>query len=158
MKPSRPLSRTTEPLAAIVLLFPPQEILKSWAWVQTRGIACLLWKKKKTRLPQWLAADQVLWPSWSLHFIDLAFVLVDLTPAAHNVQYIKRRQRTNSPRGQSPSEARPAVRAAPGVWTKLWSLSGFTFRQILLSCNILNVEHILLQWQHNEVWVRIGRV
>lgn len=36
-----PFALTTEPLAAIVLLFPPREILKTWAWVQTRGLhAC----------------------------------------------------------------------------------------------------------------------
>lgn len=36
---------TTEPLAAIVLLIPPQEILKSWAWVQKRGLHACFEKK-----------------------------------------------------------------------------------------------------------------
>lgn len=46
---------------------------------------------KETPFQQWLAEGLVFWPCRSLHIIDLAFVLPDLTPAAHNVQYIKRR-------------------------------------------------------------------
>lgn len=154
-----PFMLTTGPLAAIVLLFPPQEILKSWAWVQTRGLhACF---EKNT--PSTMAGTRPsLWPCRSLHIIDLVFVLADLTPVAHNVQYIKHRQQTNSPWGQALSEARPAVRAAPAVWAKLWSLSRFTLWEIfgpdLLYCNVLNMEHILLQCQHNEVWVTMGSV
>lgn len=94
---------TAEPLAAIVLLIPPQETL-SRAWVQTRGSPACFEKKKH---PSTMTGPgPSLWPGGSLHIIDLAFVLVDLTPVAHNVQYIKLRQQT-----------------APAVWVKLWSLS-----------------------------------
>lgn len=49
---------------------------------------------KKTPLRQWLEPGQVFWPGRSLHVIDLAFVLADLTPVAHKLQYIKHRQQT----------------------------------------------------------------
>lgn len=96
---------------------------------------------------QWLEPGQVLLPGRSPHIIDLAFVL---TPLAHNVQYIKLRQQTNSSWGQSPLEARPA---APAVWMRLWSPSGFPPSRPV---GLLYPKHrrILLQCQHNEIWAR----
>lgn len=142
-----PLTPTTEPLAAIVLLFPPQEILKSWAWVQTRGLhACF----EKNTLQQWLAAGRIFWPCGSLHIIDLAFVLPDLTPAAHNVQYIKRRQQTNTSRHRRPGPLSEQRR--PSGWScDLW----FPLRWILVDFNILNMEEILRWRPHNEVRFRM---
>lgn len=113
-----------------------------------KEVACLLWKKHPfnngwNRARAFDPAD---------HFTLLTLPLCWLT--AHNVQYIKLRQQTNSSWGQSPSEARPALTAAPAVWTELWSLPGFP----LLDPDILNMEHILLQCQHNEIWVKAGSV
>lgn len=56
-----------------------------------------------------------------------------LTPLAHNAQYIKLRQQTNSSWGQSPPGARPA---APAVWTSLWSPSGFPIG----ACHTQNID------------------
>ena len=113
-----------------------------------KEVACLLWKKHPFN-NGWNQARSF---DPADHFTLLTLPLCWLT--AHNVQYIKLRQQTNSSWGQSPSEARPAVTAAPAVWTELWSLSGFP----LLDPDILNMEHILLQRQHNEIWVKAASV
>lgn len=113
-----------------------------------KEVAYLLWKKHPFN-NGWIRARAF---DPADHFTLLTLPLCWLT--AHNVQYIKLRQQTNSSWGQSPSEARPAVTAAPAVWTELWSLPGFP----LLDPDILNMEHILLQCQHNEIWVKAGSV
>lgn len=67
---------TAEPLAAIVLLIPPQEILKEFSVSANKGIACLLWKKKHPFNNDWNWAKSFDPPD---HFTLLTLPLCSLT-------------------------------------------------------------------------------
>lgn len=123
-----------------------------------KGIACLLWKKHPSN-NGWSQAK-----SFDLadHFTLLTLPLCSatLTPVAHNVQYIKLRQQTNSPWGRL--HQRLGKLSEQPLPSEQAVISDRVYLNILCSdllfCNVQNTEHISLKFQHHELWVRLGIV